>query len=144
MPERCVREAWSVQDATLITSIYAPHVSACSPRARANPKPGTSRQFALHKTHIKRDLALKPRVRGACPLQDIVLITNSLCVSNGPMLERRGRGVRLENLPAIYPAKNITNSTACSNRACVALVRIRISFYLQAFMRPQSSRVQTA
>ena len=58
--ERRVREAWSVQDAILITSIYASHVSACSPRARANPKLGTSRQFALQNTYQTR-----PRARTA-------------------------------------------------------------------------------
>ena len=34
MLERRVREAWSVQDAILITSIYVSHVSVGSPRAR--------------------------------------------------------------------------------------------------------------
>ena len=61
----------------------------------------------------------------------------------GLVLERRVRGVRLENLPTISPAQNITDSTSCSNRACVALVRIRISYYLQAFMRFKMSRVRT-
>ena len=59
------------------------------------------------------------------------------------MLERRVRGVRLENLPAISIVNNVPNRTSRSNRACVALVPIRISCYLQAFMRLKMSRVRT-
>ena len=59
------------------------------------------------------------------------------------MLERRVRGVRLENLPAISIVNNVPNRTSRSNRACVALAPIRSSRYLQAVMRLKMSRVRT-
>ena len=55
--------------------------------------------------HIKPNIMLKPRVRESRPVQDIVLITKHLRASNASMLERRVRGVRLENLPAISLSK---------------------------------------
>ena len=56
-----VREAWSVQDAILITSIYASHVSACSPRCGANPKPKWNRQLPLQNTFQTRSCARTAR-----------------------------------------------------------------------------------
>ena len=50
-------------------------------------------------------IVLKPRVRESRPVHDIVLITKHLRASNASMLERRVRGVRLENLPAISLSK---------------------------------------
>ena len=124
MLERRVREAWSVQDATLITSIYAPHVSVRSPRARANPKPGTNRRFALQNTYQTR-----PRARTARawrqPASGYLINYKHLCASSGSMLERRVRGVRLENSPAISLARNITNSTSCANRTCAIRGRLQ-------------------
>ena len=58
------------------------------------------------------------------------------------MLERRVRGVCFEYLPAISFVNNVPNRTSRSNRACVALVLIRISCYLQAFMRLEMSCVR--
>ena len=106
MLERRVREAWSVQDAILITSIYASHASACSPRCGANPKPQRSRQLPLQNTYQTRPRAQTARAwRSSRSVSHISY--KHLCASSGSMLERRVRGVRLENLPAISLAKNI-------------------------------------
>ena len=108
MLERRVREAWSVQDAILITSIYASHVSACSPRARANPKPKRNRQLPLQNTYQTR-----PRARTARAWRvggsGYRVNYKHLCASSGSMLERRVRGVRLENVLAISIVNNVPN-----------------------------------
>ena len=120
--ERRVREAWSVQDAILITSIYASHVSACSPRCGANPKPKRNRQLPLQNTYQTR-----PRARTARAWRvggsGYRVNYKHLCASSGSMLERRVRGLRLDNLPAISLAKSVPSPTARSNaRARVVAV----------------------
>ena len=71
-----VRESRPAQDIVLSTSISASHVSACSPRARAQTLNRNGIANCHWKTHIKLDLALERRVRGAYADQDIVLITS--------------------------------------------------------------------
>ena len=81
-------------------------MSACSPRARANPKPKRNRQLSLQNTYQTR-----PRARTARawyhPGSGYLINYKHGCASSGSMLERRVRGVRLENLPAISHAKHI-------------------------------------
>ena len=92
--ERRVREAWSVRDAMLITSIYALQVPPCSNGACAACVSRTCRPYLLQK-HNKLDLVLEPRVRGARPHPYLILFTSMYA----PPVVACANGIRLPRIP---------------------------------------------